>query len=176
MNDACRAVRTEIGVPRPSVEVPPFPFTQQMSASRKNMRRLAPNIKQVMRLPATLASLETTTKIVIIMMMMMMTMMVILLRIANISQLLVVIPTTAVTMIVMARAIGVAITAIKAAILNAITTARFLVTQAAGLHSARILRKVMDTHVYTCVLRESTGIGAGDIAATVPRASTARKN
>ena len=130
-----------------------------------------------MRLPATIASLETTTKIVIIMMMMMMTMMVILLRIANISQLLVVIPTTAVTMIVMARAIGVAITAIKAAILNAITTARFLVTQAAGLHSARILRNCrMDTHVYTCVLRESTGIGAGDIAATVPRASTARKN
>ena len=34
----------------------------------------------------------------------------------------------------------------------------------------------MDTHVYTCVLRESTGMGAGDIVTTVPRASTARKN
>tara|TARA_B100000795_G_scaffold36247_1_gene23873 strand:+ start:115 stop:357 length:243 start_codon:yes stop_codon:yes gene_type:complete len=78
------------------------------------------------------------------MMMMMMTMMVMLLRIANISQLLLVIPTTAVTIVVMTRAIGMANTAIKAAIVNAITTARNLVTQTVGKHSAL---RAMNFHV-----------------------------
>ena len=104
------------------------------------MRRLATNMTQVMRRPATIAAAKTTTMILPIGI----PTVLVAIGIADISQLLTIV-TTAVTMGVVARAMVLFHrTAIKAAMMTiaAIMTARHLVTQAAGLQNARILRKV----------------------------------